>query len=152
MVDMRETLIKSIEREYGRYVSVQEVGDECFGSERDHIKRWLFSRFEQNRDVFIQVFEAIKENVPTRFGVPDLATVKKAVEQYQEDHGVRLYARPEMPRIVARVRSTEDEADSEGVRLHAEAAGIDTRVDGWFVRYLFLELERRRRDEGEKSA
>ena len=148
MGDLRETFMLSIERDYGPY-QVRECDGVGPGgeSERDRIRRWLFSRFEQSREVFAGVFDAIKENIQARYGVPDLATIKRAVEIYQEEYGVRLYSRPDLPRFDVVRRTEEDEADSAQIRQIAQDAGINTDKDGWLARYIFQTIARRREAE-----
>ena len=107
----------------------------------------FFSRFEQSREVFAGVFDAIKENIPARYGVPDLATIKRAVEIYQEEYGVRLYSRPDLPRFDVVRRTEEDEADSAQIRQIAQDAGINTDEDGWLARYIFQTIARKREAE-----
>lgn len=152
MGDLRETFMKSIERDYGVYPGRScEQGNGHFESERDRIRRWLFLRFDQNREVFVMIFDAIRENIPPRYGAPDLATIKRAVERYQEEYGVRLYAKPEARDFVPIVRTEEDIWEAEKVQRLAEEAGINTQREGWFTEYLLRETGRNR--EGmERSA
>ncbi len=97
------------------------------------------------------IFDAIRENIPPRYGAPDLATIKRAVERYQEEYGVRLYAKPEARDFVPIVRTEEDIWEAEKVQRLAEEAGINTQREGWFTEYLLRETGRNR--EGmERSA
>jgi hypothetical protein len=125
-----DALLSLIEGRYGAY------GDD----EREEVAAYLPRRVDLARENLARVLDAIREECPIRFGAPDVATIKQAIQTYETEYALSLRAAPPLSaRDYRPIEAPTPEDDAE-LRRMAETAGIDTSREGWMQRYLFRRL------------
>lgn len=125
-----DALLSLIQGRYGAYDD-DELGE---------VAAYLSRRVDLARENLSRVLAAIRENCPIRFGAPDVATVKQAIQLYETEYALSLRAAPPLSARDYRPIETPSPEDDAELRRMAETAGIDTSHDGWMQRYLFRRL------------
>ena len=78
MPDMLDLFLDSVEGYFGTYPTAEI---------REDVRSYLSRRIPATKAHFSSVFEALKEKQAIRFGPPDVATTKVAIEEWEKDRG-----------------------------------------------------------------
>ncbi len=130
--EMIELFMKSLTapKNYGPYADADTRAD---------VAAFLLRRYGEDKETLQKVMIAIKEACPLRFGPPDVATAKKAIEDYEKEYCTAIRYSPP-PREYPPATIEDREEGIIDLKAKADAIGIDTQKDGWVAAYFFARM------------
>lgn len=143
MNDNTQRFIAKIEQRYGKYASDED---------RHDIAAFLIRRYADHLETLGMVMTAIKENCETRWGAPEVAKIKEAIDKYQKDYGTRIeFKEPRRPAVTAEERNAIREETLIDIKKMARERGIDTSKDSYAANLFYALMAEQKAKEAEDT-
>ena len=140
MNENTQRFIAKLESRYGTYKSDED---------RHEIAAFLIRRYADHLDTLGMVMTAIRENCETRWGAPELAKIKEAIDKYQKDYGEKIQFKEPRYESVSKEELVRQRGETlVDLKKEAEKAGIDTRSEHWVAKYAMKKIETERGTSG----
>lgn len=140
MNDNTQRFIAKLEQRYGT-VDKPRYSDE----DRNEIAAFLLRRYADHLDTLGIVMTAIRENCELRWGLPELAKIKEAIDKYQKDYGMRIQFKEPRAATIDKDDLIEQRGETlVNLRKEAEKIGIDTASEHWLAKYAMKKIETER--------
>lgn len=130
-----ELFIAQLERDYsGRYDAQL----------RKDVTAFLRRRVALDEKTLPIVMSAIKERAALRFGPPDVATIKEAIQIREDETSSSLRPKANGADYIPILPDPEECAEARAkIKAKAQALGIDTSRDGWLVKLVMSEARKK---------
>lgn len=126
-----ELFIAQIERDYsGRYDAQL----------RKDVAAFLRRRVAMDEKTLPVVMSAIKERAALRFGPPDVATIREAIQTREDETSSSLRPRANGADYIPILPDVQEVIEASSViKARAQGLGIDTTREGWLMKLVMVE-------------